>query len=66
MIRHEGERVSPVRDQLMMGVDTPPAHSHRGAGQSDALPGFDAQKGIATEPQPLLGALQEKAAGRLA
>ena len=56
----------PCVGQVLVGVDAAAPDGHGGAGQADALPGLDAQEGVAPEPQALLGALQQEAAGRLA
>ena len=62
---HEGEGVPPVLGQVVVRVDTAAAHGHRVPGQADALPGLDAQEGVAAQTQALFGALQKKAAGGL-
>ncbi len=62
---HEGEGVAAVRGQVVVGVDAAAPDGDGVAGQPDALPGLDAQEGVAAEAQTLLGALQQEAAGRL-
>ncbi len=66
MLRHEGEGVSPVVGQVLLGVHSAAADGDGRPVQPETLPGLDAQEGVAAELQSLLRALQQEAAGRLA
>ena len=63
---HEGKGVSAMRGEIVTRIDSAAADGHRTPRQTDAFPGLDAQEGVTPQAQSLFGALQQKAAVRLA